>query len=77
MAKVNQQLHQSLRHPLARLTFLPCVLQVHQNVLPIREGKQGWIHHFAPDGICFHDNAKVFADIVSNSLLLLYLQEVK
>ena len=44
-------------------------LQVHQNVLPIREGKQGWIHHFAPDGICFHDNAKVFADIVSISLL--------
>ena len=39
--------------------------QVHQNVLPIREGKQGWIHNFAPDGICCHDNGVVFADIVS------------
>eukprot|EP00795_Rhopilema_esculentum_P001280 gene1280-15665_t len=40
--------------------------EVHQNILPIREGKQGWIHHFAPDGICCHDDAAVFADIFAH-----------
>eukprot|EP00794_Sanderia_malayensis_P018552 gene18552-20415_t len=38
--------------------------EVHQNILPIREGKQGWIHYFAPDGVCCHDDAEVFAFIM-------------
>lgn len=43
--------------------------EVHQNIFPIREGKQGWLDHFAPDGYCCHDEAVVFSDIMSQLML--------
>lgn len=40
--------------------------EVHQSILPIREEKDGWIHHFAPGGVCCNDNGELFSQLMSH-----------
>ena len=42
--------------------------EVHQSILPIREEKDGWIHHFAPGGVCCTDDGNLFSSLVSKLL---------
>ena len=49
--------------------FFSCVkpfVQVHQTVLPVREGKDGWIDLFCPGGICCTDDGEFFSKMVSH-----------
>ena len=39
--------------------------EVHQSVLGIREGKEGWFHLFCPGGIACEDEGDLFALMVS------------
>ncbi|XP_046842090.1 C-Maf-inducing protein-like isoform X2 [Xenia sp. Carnegie-2017] len=38
--------------------------EVHQTVLPVREGKDGWIDLFCPGGICCTDDGEFFSKMV-------------
>ena len=38
--------------------------QVHQTVLPVREGKDGWIDLFCPGGVCCSDDGEFFSRMV-------------
>ncbi|XP_066916132.1 C-Maf-inducing protein-like isoform X2 [Clytia hemisphaerica] len=40
--------------------------EVHQSILPIREEKDGWVHHFAPGGVCCHDDGTLFSNLMSH-----------
>jgi len=61
-------------HSLNILTVIMCVLlQVHQSILPIRKGKDGWIDMFCPGGISCFDEGHFFSLIVSSLLLLLFI----
>lgn len=42
--------------------------EVHQSILPIREEKEGWVHHFAPGGVCCSDDGAIFSILVSVSI---------
>ena len=44
-------------------------LQVHQCILPIRDEKDGWVHLFAPGGVCCNDDGEFFAKLVSKAIL--------
>ena len=38
---------------------------VHQTILAIREGKEGWFHLYCPGGIACDDEGQLFGVIVS------------
>ena len=38
---------------------------VHQTILGIREGKEGWFHLYCPGGIACDDEGQLFGVIVS------------
>jgi hypothetical protein len=40
---------------------------VHQTVLGIRDGKEGWFHLYCPGGIACDDDGSLFSVIVSQS----------
>ncbi|CAB3977186.1 Hypothetical predicted protein [Paramuricea clavata] len=39
--------------------------EVHQTVLPVREGKDGWIDLFCPGGVCCPDDGEFFSQMVA------------
>ena len=41
---------------------------VHQTILGIREGKEGWFHLYCPGGIACDDEGELFGRIVSDNL---------
>lgn len=42
---------------------------VHQTVLGIREGKEGWFHLYCPGGIACDDDGNLFGRLVSDTQL--------
>jgi len=42
------------------------VLQVHQSILPVRRGKDGWIDIFCPGGVSCFDEGHFFSHVVSS-----------
>ena len=49
---------------------------VHQCVLGIREGKEGWFHVVCPSSAACPDDGSLWANIVSFSLILLHFYSI-
>ena len=47
------------------------VCEVHQTMLGIREGKEGWFHLYCPGGIACDDDGQLWGLTVSNPVLTL------
>ena len=50
--------------------------EVHQTVLGIREGKEGWFHLYCPGGIACDDDGELYGVMVSGNFFLILLTKV-
>lgn len=51
--------------------------EVHQSVLGIREGKEGWFHLYCPGGIACDDDGELYGIMVSQTLNLCNVSPVE
>lgn len=57
---------------------LNCVvfLQVHQSILPVRKGKDGWIDIICPGGVSCFDEGHFFSHVVSSFVVFFFLSKL-
>lgn len=48
------------------LSLFYLVLQVHQSILPVRKGKDGWIDIICPGGVSCFDEGHFFSHVASS-----------
>ena len=55
----------------SHLSLFSLVLKVHQSILPVRKGKDGWIDIICPGGVSCFDEGHFFSHVVNTVVFTL------